>query len=61
MEEREGDAVDEKLELFLSLEVRRVVLEKLLGGGDWRTFVKTVLRAASTVPMSVKIRPQVVK
>jgi len=62
VDDREGDAVDEKVELleFFSFVVRRVVLEKL-GGGDWRTFVKTVLRAARTVPKSVKMRPQVVK
>ncbi len=64
VDDMEGDAVDEKVELleleFFSFVVRRVVLEKL-GGGDWRTFVKTVLRAARTVPKSVKMRPQVVK
>lgn len=35
--------------------------EGLEGGGDWRTFVYIVLRAASMVPSSVSRNPEQVK
>lgn len=51
------DAEAEALEVELELEPEVL----LLGRGDWRTLVKTVLSAARNVPRRVRRRPQVVK